>query len=103
MPEIEERFIIRFFSLANAIIPQADHDFKPFCLGGRQYGTRHTTGRTLERCVDLRIRSDNGELLGVWIELFQGRAWWVRRYLTENVKIIFVVLLSFTRPILMKD
>ena len=90
----------KVLGFADAIIPQADHDFEPFCLGGRKYDTRHATGRVLDRSIDLRICPDNGEILGVWIELFQGCARCVRRYFVQDVKIIFVVLLSFTSPIL---
>ena len=68
-----------FSSFADAIVPQANHDFEAFCLGGRKYGTWYSTRRILERRIDLCICPDNGELLGVRIELFQGCTRWVRR------------------------
>ena len=64
--------------IAYAIIPQADHDFEAFCLGGREYDTRDVAGRVLDRRIDLGICPDNGEILGMGIELFQGCARWVR-------------------------
>ena len=66
-------------SFADFVIPQADHDFEAFFLSGREYGTRHTTGLVLECCIDLSICSDNGELLGVRVKLFQWCSRWVWR------------------------
>lgn len=59
---------------ADAIIPQADHHFETFCVGGRKYLLRYITRLVLDRSIDLRISPDNGEVLGVWVELFQGCA-----------------------------
>lgn len=66
------------FGFANAFIPQADHDFETFCVGGRKYVLRYIARLIWDRSIDLRICPDNGEVLGVWVELFQRCARWVR-------------------------